>query len=686
MTKFLRLGLATGLLLISLAIPAVVGADGPGESQTRGEGQVIGLASTALRCLSLGSSHYGQSSGLVRLNWQGQIDRARLVVRVAGAEAAHPIKVNGQTAALTPIQPEGATCGQGEIFYVDIAPEAVVQGDNLIEITDDTLPGDAWAVSNVMLQVFGPILAVAPDSTPALGATGVSALGASEFIFTFTNPYDGSTQEFMAWVPLSYTTPAPLLIYLHGRNSDMAEGRAFSPTTDLNGWLLASPELHGSWPGPTPPPPIPPGKYAYASLESQYDVIGTVNYMIDNYNVDLNRIYLYGSSMGTQVGLVTVGKFPHVFAGHFGNKGPSNFTEWYDEQVAYYGDENKPQVEWMRQECHSGGTPKYPNENPFCYQRRSGLRFSRNFIHTPISMTHSLSDALVSIHHSTDMGGAINSFGPDQPASVFVDTVVGPTCGDPYHCYKPDPQDVLDYLAPISLDKTPTHVNFATDESKSYYWLNVVQSGGDHWAQVEATADVAAKSVTATISDANPLTLGINFGSTALPSSDVNPQLLQPGLGLPATTYLVVENSQPGPLVNYISGYFTTTLSSTGQFDLTISAIGVAVSADPSTVEGGQPSTSTISAIVRDQLGNPVPNTTPVGFVTSEGTFSESGSANYVTTPTNGQANATLSLNSTADAAQITVTVGTVSGVTTVNIVTEPPPSLPIYLPLVING
>jgi len=663
------LALGLGLLILSLRLPGIAKASGPEEGSDQENGPVIGLASNALECLAVGNDLPYDTLGVVRLTWQGQAERARLILSVSGAEAPHTIKLNGQPVAQAPIYPDGQPCRNGESFYLDVPPDVLVQGDNLIEITNDALPDDSWTAAQVRLEVLGHF-AVLPtgdlESTGDISAASVAATAVTSYTATFTNPYDGSDQETRVVIPDSYdsNTPVPLVIYIHGRSSDMYEGEnTLGEATGDKGWLLASPQLHGSWPSA----PSPPGKYAYASLESQYDIIGTVNYMLDQYSVITDQIYLVGYSMGGQVDTVTAAKFPHVFAAVFDNKGPTDMGQWYYEQWEKL---------WMERECHFDGVPQDPTENPFCYQRRSGINFARNYTHIPISMTHSVSDTLVPIHHSRDLRDAINSYGPDHPASVYEDTIVGPTCGEPYHCYKPDPMAVLNFLEPFTLNSNPAYIHIATDESKSYHWLNVAQTGGDHWSQVEVVYYPISATVTATISDSQPLTLGFNLGST--PIIDI---IEQPGMGLPATTYLV-QGEGNNDLHDYTSGYLTTTLVP-GQFSLTISAVEIEVSADPSTVtvQAGQIATSTITAVVRDHLNNPVPNDTLIEFSTTEGTFPNA-SSTYTAPVTEGQATTTLTLDSDADLAEVVASVWSVTGSTSVDIIY----SANIYLPVIIKN
>ncbi len=669
-------------LMLGLVLPAIVSASGPENGLGQESGHIIGVASNALKCLAVGSNVPAQASGVVNLTWQGQIDQARLVLSISGTEAEHTIKVNGQSVTLAPIYPDGQPCSNGQYFYLDVPPEVLVQGGNLIEITDDALANDSWTAAYVRLEVFGDITvlpASEPDKIEQIGAADITA-AATSFVISFTNPYDGSSQEATAQIPDGYdgNTPTPLVIVVHGRNSIMEWGTDyFGDAANDKNWLLASPQMHGSWPIPEvcyTDPSDPgcqtddeflldrPGAYAHASLESQYDIIGTVQYMVNNYNVKYDRIYLTGESMGGQIDTITAAKFPHLFAAVFDNKGITDMAQWWSER-------SSSTKRTLEKECHIGGDRKTPSKNSFCYERRTSLNFARNYIHIPISMTHSISDQLVPITHSWRLRDAINNYEPDQEASVFEENGGndgGAACS--YHCYDPDPMAVLNFLEPFTLNNTPTHINISTDESKSYYWLNFAQTDGDHWSQVEVTYFPISSTVTATISDTKPLSVAFNLGS--IPITEVIPH---PGMGLPATTYLVREVGNYSTLSDYTSGYLTVTLNNTGQFSLTISAIEAEVSANSTLIEANGTATSTVMVTATDQLGNPVPDNTEVEFSTTIGAFPNETLTDTATiTGGMGQAMIILTSGATAGQADIVARIGDVTNSTSITITAIP--------------
>ncbi|MGQ0603208.1 MAG: alpha/beta hydrolase family protein [Anaerolineales bacterium] len=554
-----KLGLCLALVASAMGIAPRADASGPVLPEPGAAG-IAGLTSEAIGCLQTGP----QSSGVVTLRWQGKAERARLVLTVSGSEAAHTIRLNGQPVAVAPVFPYGAACAEGRAFYLDVPVEAVKQGENLIEISNDRQPNDVWSAADARLEVWGAVSA--PPAVSLNEPQFVSTLAVSSTI-NFINPYDSTSQQAVIQIPDGYNggNATPLVIFAHGRYGTMLDGYSeFGAAANAQQWLLASPEMHGRWQG-SPQPPSP-GAFAYASLESQYDIIGALAYMTVNYNVDRSHVYLVGYSMGGQIAVVTAAKSPHIFAAVFDNKGPTDFTTWYGEQVANpnYGTFHDAVI-GMRQECHLSGVPQPPAGNPFCYQRRSGLNFASNLIHVPISITHSIGDTLVPITHSRRLRDAVNALGPDQPVVVAENNICqGSAC----HSYDPNATDVLNFFAPRTLNNLPYTLNISTDESKAFYWLNVRQITGDRWTQVQAVFSPSANKVTATISDTQSVEVGFNPGSVPITGPG---GFSQPGLGLSAKRYQITVNNAPPYLQSYVSGYLTVTVPS-GQVPVTIVA------------------------------------------------------------------------------------------------------------------
>jgi hypothetical protein len=219
---------------------------------------------------------------------------------------------------------------------------------------------------------------------------------------------------------------------------------------------------------------------------------------------------------------------------------------------------------------------------------------------------------------------------------------------------------ILDWLEPFSLNNNPSRILITSDESKSFYWMSLAQTGGDHWTHVEVTRHSDSPSVSATIWDNSPATLAFNLGSTPMEGEVID----RPGMGLPATTYLVKGGGNNG-LYDYASGNLTVPVATTGESTVTISAITVTVSAQPPDVSIPQAPSSTITVLVRDHLGNSVPNGTPVQLSTTAGAF-PNGHSTYALSTTDGQVTAVLTLGSGDDEAEVVATARGVSGSTSV--------------------
>jgi pimeloyl-ACP methyl ester carboxylesterase len=676
-----RYWLAIGLtLLMALTLRNRMSAAGPPEDgPDQDNGRRVGLVSTEAKCLAVQGGVPDTASATVRLQWEGQIEEAFLVLSAAGSEGEHSIYVNGQRVGNAPVRPGGPLCraeSPAKIFgptdRIPIPIEVLAKGANVITLTNDANVSDGWTAANLYLEIHGilsgPPVASLEITPPVLSTLGIGAMAAISGTVPLTSSYELTqgyviTQLVSYQIPMSYTgnVSVPLLIGVHGMGSNGQAMRDFLAAEANNrDWLLAAPDMHGRY-------YINHGRYALGWVGAQHDIIDTVEYMMSEYEVDPSRIYVTGGSMGGQTTAIMAAKYPDMFAAAVPWKPLTDLTVWYNELDVL----GNPYDTLPKIRNETGGTP---SEVPFEYQRRSPMEMPQNSRLIPVRMWHDQQDVLVPIHHSYDLRDAINSWNPLTPVVVIDPSIGG--CPPWEHCYNPPPADIFDFLSGFTLNTgPPLSLTIRTDESKLYYWLNLAQTGGDHWSEVEAAYSLASKTVTATISDTHPLTVAFNLGSTPIMGRGIE----RPGMGLPATTYLV-NGGVNDKLEDYTSGYLTTTLTTTGQFSLTISAIDVEVSADPSVVSGGQTATSTITAVVKDQLNNPIPDGTTVEFSTTEGTFPNA-SSTYTAPATGGQVTTTLTLGPNADLAEVVASVESVTGSTTVEII-----SIKLYLPIIIEN
>lgn len=687
---WLAIGLALLMTLTSWNLASTAGP--PEDDPDQDKGRWVGLVSAEVKCLAVQGGAPDSVSATVRLQWEGQIEEAFLVLSVAGSEGGHSIYVNGWHVGSAPVRPSGPLCqpeSTVQIFaptdMISIPIEVLAKGKNVITLTNDANVNDGWTAGNLYLEIHGilsgPPVASLEAPPPVSSILEVGATAVVSGTVPLTSTYElaqGQVITQLVWyqIPMSYTESisVPLLIGIHGMGGSGQGTRDFlAPEANNRGWLLAAPEMHGNY-------YINTGQYALAWPGAQHDIIDTIEYMMSEYEVDPSRVYIVGGSMGGQTAAMMVAKHPDVFAAAVPWKPLTDLTDWYYE-LGSLGDpyNTRPKIRRETEGTYNGATP---SEAPFEYQRRSPIEMPQNSRLTPVKMWHDVDDIYVDIHHSRDLRNDINSWTPPTPVTLIEVPSGDNDCppdsqGDFEHCYTPPPADLFDFLSGFTLNMDPPlSLTTRTDESKPYYWLNFAQMGGDHWSEVEAAYSLADKTVTATIADTQPLTLAFNLGSTPI----MGPAgISRPGMGLPATTYLV-NGGGNYMLENYASGYLTTVLTTTGQYSLTISAISMEVSADPPLVPTGETTTSTIRAIVQDHLSNPVPDGTIIEFSTTEGTF-PNGSSTYTTTLTGGQVTTTLTLGPTTDPAEITASVESVTSSTTVNVI-----SARIYLPVVVKS
>jgi dienelactone hydrolase len=662
---------ATGLALVmTLMLGNRVSAAEPSEDDPDQDGgRRVGLTSTMAECLVVNAGTVDSTSATVHLEWEGRVDQAFLVLSAAGSEAGHSIYVNGQLVGSAPVQPGDQACQAGLAIGIPIPAGVLVNGENVIVLTNDADINDGWTAANLYLEIRGDLSLLpavrSEDASPTPLPPEIGATAVVSGYVRLTSSYDGV--EHLVWyqIPEGYAggSPVPLLVGVHGWSGTGEDMINFmGGSVNERGWLFVAPNMHGRF--------YLDGKRALAWPGAQHDIIDAVEYMRFHYDVDTSRIYITGGSMGGQTTTVMGAKYPDVFAAAAGWSGFTDLTDWYNELAAlrqYY------MLGQMRREIDPSCDPDIdqdfdqgcgtPAVELFEYQCRSAIEMPQNSRLMPLHMWHNQADQLVPVHHAHDLADAINRWTPLIP--VTVTTVITAGCTDAHkHCYNPDHDEVLDYLAGFTLSsQPPASVTIRTDASKPYYWLNVAQTGGDHWSEVQASYDLASATVSAVISDTQPLTVALNLGSTPTMGRIVE----RPGMGLPATTYLVSGGGNY-ELEDYTSGCLTTTLTTTGLSTMKISAVKVGVSAEPSMVSGGRAATSTITTFVEDQLSNPVPDGTTIELSTTEGAF-VNGISTYSTTTVGGRAATVLSLGPNADLAKIIANVGSVTGSTSVDVI-----------------
>ena len=149
---------------------------------------------------------------------------------------------------------------------------------------------------------------------------------------TYTMKDTGETLPYALFVPTSYdgTTPYPLMVSLHGagRQYDWLMGYAgFLDRAERDGYIVVTPLGYTRR-----------GGYGYRGDErpdqlAEQDVMSVVRLVRDEFNIDANRIYLWGHSMGGAGTYYIASRYPDVWAGLAAAAGGGMSASYVDEDA-----------------------------------------------------------------------------------------------------------------------------------------------------------------------------------------------------------------------------------------------------------------------------------------------------------------------------------------------------------------
>ena len=491
---------AAGLLLVSALLLSLTGAGQARQQRQEAPATFApanlpqGVASsTRTGCLWVGEN-YGppNAEGDMFIVWSGTVSGAKLVGDEFNVGARNDIYLNDTFIGKSIIDgsaTNGTYCtpNPGGTKEWPIDPALVRQGLNRVRLTS-ALQGngqpDEWGMTNVHLVLQGEDL-----------------VAAQVVDFTFTSSYDGTTQPAVLQIPTSYQPgqPTPLLLAIHGwGDSRWAPMGDYGQVAQAAGWLLAAPDMHGE----RSAYPRPPYDHPLASRASQQDILDTIQWVRQRYNVDPSRIYLTGTSMGSQIALVTAAKNPGLFAAVVADRGPTDLVRWYAESEPW-------RQMLIAQEL--GGPPD--TATWFEYQRRSPLSFARNLAHTPLRIYHATGDTTVLPHHSEDMVAAVLAADPAAPLSY----VTFP--GDHATPLPGGKEAVVQWLAGFSLGAPPPAFAAITDTSTTLWWVRVTQQGAaPRWTTVDGAVETGNTLAVKLVDDAG-LDAAVNTASLGLPQT-----------------------------------------------------------------------------------------------------------------------------------------------------------------------
>lgn len=313
---------------------------------------------------------------------------------------------------------------------------------------------------------------VALLSTAAMGARSVPA-GAERVEFSFTSSHDGSEQMATALVPKAcrHRADNPLLVLAHHMGGDRHSQGYYDAQIEAREWLLVVPDLHGS---------RTDGRFCWAALEAQHDLVDAVAYMRQHYGVDSTRIYLAGRSMGGTLAAVTAAKYPDLFAAAVAGQGVYDWGSWRARRETV---ELSPEAQARLAGMDSLGTVEmggpYSARTRWAYERHSAVSYAPNFGYVPLILWHGALDERVPPDQSSRLAAAIREYDPYHPDPHWLR-------GAPHTPMNFPPEWILDQLQYYRNvgdsgwgRRFYREMELVTDEAKGFFWVHITPGEGE---------------------------------------------------------------------------------------------------------------------------------------------------------------------------------------------------------------
>ena len=270
-------------------------------------------------------------------------------------------------------------------------------------------------------------------------------------IYEETIFFDNGEFDYFAYqIPEEYNNDIshPLLIAFHqwGGNHMSTFSTEFDEEANSRGWLFLSPYGGSS--------------NNYNHQGAQWMVLEEIKWMQNNFNIDMNKIYIVGGSMGGASGAIFANNHlnpnePMVAA----TASASGILDC--ERRAIEMDGNNSMIEWF------GGNW---DEVPFEYHRNSAIYFAdtTNSMHYNLKYTPIYFDFGVSEPHRTHAEEMYNVL-LNYNENLWID--LEPTGSHGFSVF--DESHVCNWLSQFELNNNPNYINVNLDESSRAYWVEI---------------------------------------------------------------------------------------------------------------------------------------------------------------------------------------------------------------------
>ena len=222
---------------------------------------------------------------------------------------------------------------------------------------------------------------------------------------------DGTEQPSYLILPKRFDAagpPVPLLVSLHTWSGDVEQRDAsMERAAARRGWIYLFPHFRG--PNSSPD--------ACGSQKAQQDILDALDWVLQRYPVDRQRIYLTGASGGGHMAMLMAGRHPERWTAVSAWVGISDLAAWHARQAGgRYG-------RMIRNSC--GGSP---GESPAVdeqYHLRSPQTWLHRAVDLPLDLAagvHDVHKGSVPIRHTLD---AFNLVATAQALPVITDQEIG---------------------------------------------------------------------------------------------------------------------------------------------------------------------------------------------------------------------------------------------------------------------
>lgn len=264
--------------------------------------------------------------------------------------------------------------------------------------------------------------------------------------------FNGSLQPYTICVPSSYdpSRPWPLVISLHGYSTDhvlnlkrvFGRGNASGEPDDVaKAYFTQMPEVDF----------IVVSPYGFGSMWyegcSEVDVLDVLADVRENYNIDPDRIYLTGLSMGGYGTWRLAERYPDLFAAIAPVCAP--ISSWHTTYLY-------PELPAFATDLVAAGSP---------------VALARNLSHMPVKVFHGAEDDAVCVNNSREMVHRLRDVGAE------VEYVEYPEVRHNAWEFAYADASIFDWFRQYKRDSRPLSIDFSTPSLRwsSAYWLRVLQ-------------------------------------------------------------------------------------------------------------------------------------------------------------------------------------------------------------------